>query len=145
MATCAGDTQVRVHDFEKKATIYVFNCHSRRVKRLESIHTEPFVFWSASEDGTIRQFDIRCPQHVRLFTYLCSNNNFKQSSSVTSPNVLIDLTRHIGGEAEAKCLAVNPVRPSMLAVGANDGYIRVFDRRILSLTSACPVFAQTAE
>ncbi len=77
MATCAGDTQVRVHDFEKKATIYVFNCHSRRVKRLESIHTEPFVFWSASEDGTIRQFDIRCPQHVRLFTYLCSNNNFK--------------------------------------------------------------------
>ena len=37
--------------------------------------------------------------------------------------------------AEAKCLAINPVRPEMLAVGANDPYVRVFDRRMLSCSS----------
>lgn len=38
----------------------------------------------------------------------------------------------MGGNAEAKCLAINPVRPEQIAVGANDPYIRLYDRRVLS-------------
>lgn len=35
--------------------------------------------------------------------------------------------------AEAKCVTVNPRRPEQLAVGANDAYARVFDRRMIKL------------
>lgn len=46
---------------------------------------------------------------------------------------LIDLQNHIGGSAEAKCVAVNPRRPEQLAVGASDAYARVYDRRMIKL------------
>uniref|UniRef100_A0A0X3NX51 26S proteasome non-ATPase regulatory subunit 7 n=2 Tax=Schistocephalus solidus TaxID=70667 RepID=A0A0X3NX51_SCHSO len=120
LATGAADAKVRVHDIEKKETVHVFGCHFGRVKRLETIESEPFVFLSAAEDGAVRQFDIRCPHNC---------------DTTSSPNVLVDLTSHAGSHAEAKCLAVNQMCPSMLAVGANDAFIRVYDRRMLSLRS----------
>jgi len=46
-------------------------------------------------------------------------------------NVLINLNEHVGPHAEAKCLSINPVRPELLAVGANDPYVRLYDRRML--------------
>ena len=50
-------------------------------------------------------------------------------------NVLVYLRTHLGHFAEAKCLAINPLRPEMLAVGANDPYVRLYDRRMIKLTS----------
>ena len=41
----------------------------------------------------------------------------------------------MGNYAEAKCLAVNPLRPELIAVGANDPYVRVYDRRMLTCRS----------
>lgn len=41
----------------------------------------------------------------------------------------------MGGSAEAKCLAINPVRPELIAVGANDPYVRLYDRRQISCKS----------
>ena len=62
-----------------------------------------------------RQFDLRCT-----------------STSTSAPNnILVNLTAHTGQAAEAKCLAINPLRPEMLAVGANDPYVRLYDRRML--------------
>lgn len=46
-------------------------------------------------------------------------------------NVLVNLNDHIGPHAEAKCLTMSPLRPELLAVGANDPYVRVYDRRML--------------
>lgn len=34
--------------------------------------------------------------------------------------------------AEAKCIAINPVRPELLAIGCNDPFVRVYDHRMLS-------------
>lgn len=70
--TGAGDSKIRVHDIDKKETLDIFSCHLGRVKRLATDPTEPFIFWSASEDGTIRQFDIRCPKNVSILF----NNRF---------------------------------------------------------------------
>jgi WD and tetratricopeptide repeat-containing protein 1 len=39
----------------------------------------------------------------------------------------------MGPHAEAKCVAVNPARPEYLAVGANDPFVRVYDRRMLAV------------
>ena len=50
-------------------------------------------------------------------------------------NVLINLNAHMGAQAEAKCLAINPVHTYQLAVGANDPYVRIYDRRMLDCKS----------
>lgn len=50
-------------------------------------------------------------------------------------NVLINLRRHAGRTAECKCITVNPSRPELLAVGASDPYVRIYDRRMIKLTN----------
>jgi len=44
---------------------------------------------------------------------------------------LLSLSSQVEPTTEAKCLAINPRRTEYLAVGANDPYARVFDRRML--------------
>jgi len=63
-----------------------------------------------------REFDLRAPE-------MCKTDR--------PQNVLINLNEHVGPHAEAKCLSINPVRPELLAVGANDPYVRLYDRRML--------------
>jgi len=80
----------------------------------------PPLFWSAGEDGLILQHDLRV-------SHTCT-------SGTTKPrNILLDLKSYIGGKGEAKCVAINPVRSELLAVGANDPYIRLYDRRMIKL------------
>ena len=113
----AADCHIHVHDVSTLETTQTFSCHAGRVKRLATAPNVPFMFWSASEDGTIMQFDLRCPEK--------SPNNCPR-------NVLINLNAYLGPSAEAKCLSVNPLRPELLAVGANDPYVRIYDRRMLT-------------
>ena len=104
--------------------LHAFTCSQgsarRRVKRLCSHTTSPFVFWSALEEGTIRQYDLRQPHR-------CQGNN--------SPckNVIVDLTASCGVSIEAKCLDLSPTNPNLLAVGSSDPYVRLYDLRKLSL------------
>ncbi|KAI0228941.1 WD and tetratricopeptide repeats protein 1 [Lamellibrachia satsuma] len=116
----AADCKICVHDLTAHETTHVFSCHAGRVKRLATAPNLPFIFWSAAEDGTIMQFDLRCPEMVK------SNNPH---------NVLINLNAHMGVQAEAKCLAINPVHTYQLAVGANDPFVRIYDRRMLDCKS----------
>ena len=66
-----------------------------------------------------RQFDLRAPES-------CGPN---------PKNVLVNLNAHLGSHAEAKCVAINALRPEQLAVGANDPYVRLYDRRMLTCKS----------
>ncbi|TGZ67110.1 hypothetical protein CRM22_004980 [Opisthorchis felineus] len=120
VVTGAADAKIHVHDITRMETRHVFSCHSGRIKRLANTPSEPFLFWSAAEDGTVRQFDLRDPT---------------QAGSAKPCNVLVNLHHHIGSFAEAKCLALNPLRPDLLAVGSNDPYVRLYDRRKITLTS----------
>lgn len=113
LASCAADGKVRVHDLTSSEIILSCSCHDSRVKRLVTAPGLPSMFWSAGEDGKILQFDLREPHHC------------------PSANVLVDLTAQFGTSAEAKCLAISPMRPEMLAVGSNDPYIRLYDRRLI--------------
>lgn len=67
-----------------------------------------------------RQFDLRAPHQ-------CSN---------VCSNVLVNLVNHLGRSAEAKCIAINPVNPDLIAVGANDPYVRMYDRRMIKPITA---------
>lgn len=71
-----------------------------------------------SQSVFFRQYDVRTP-------HSCSGD---------VNNVLVYLRTHLGHFAEAKCLTVNPVRPEVLAAGANDPYVRLYDRRMIRLT-----------
>jgi WD and tetratricopeptide repeat-containing protein 1 len=78
------------------------------------------LFFIFREDGVIIQHDLRNP-------HTCSSDNEKDR------NILVDLRKYIGAKAEAKCLTVNPVRTEHIAVGANDPFVRVFDRRMIKI------------
>lgn len=116
----AADCKIRVHDVNMREILHVFGCHAGRVKRLAIVPDQPHLFWSASEDGTIMQFDLRNPE-------MCKSDQPR--------NILVNLNEHIGPHAEAKCLAMSALRPELLAVGANDPYVRVYDRRMLHCRS----------
>lgn len=115
----AGDNKVRVRDLTLLEPMLVCHCHIGRVKRIATASTVPFLFWTAAEDGLILQYDVRAP-------HTCKTDE---------PNtVLINLINHMGRYAEAKCIAINPKKPELLAIGANDAYIRMYDRRMIKLS-----------
>lgn len=117
IATAAGDGRVMVQTVQnavdKEAPLLDCCCHVNRVKRLATTFDEPSMIWSGGEDGFVMQFDMR-EKHK------CQAKN----------NVLICLP-----EAEVKCITINPVRSHYLALGANDCYARLYDRRMIKLTS----------
>ncbi|XP_034937043.1 WD and tetratricopeptide repeats protein 1-like [Chelonus insularis] len=119
VATGAGDSGVRVHHLFIRDTFFECSCHTGRVKRIATSNSVPCVFWTAAEDGLILQYDMRVRHH-------CKSNDRR--------NVLIDLINHVGKKAEAKCIAVNPTRTELIAVGANDSYVRMYDRRMIKLS-----------
>ena len=96
--------------------IFKCRCHQSRVKRIAVAPELPSVFFSASEDGCIFQIDLREP-------HTCHTD---------SKIVLIDLKNH-QEYVETKCVAVNPRRPELIAIGCNDCYARIYDRRMISL------------
>ncbi|XP_066500011.1 WD and tetratricopeptide repeats protein 1 isoform X1 [Hoplias malabaricus] len=111
LVTGAADTKVHVHDLTAKETIHMFSDHTNRVKRIATAPMWPNTFWSAAEDGVIRQYDLR--------------------ESSKRSEVLIDLTEYCGQLVEAKCLAVNPRDNNYLAVGANGPFVRLYDIRMI--------------
>ncbi|KOC65400.1 WD and tetratricopeptide repeats protein 1 [Habropoda laboriosa] len=115
----AADGKVRVRDLTLFEPIFSCNCHIGRVKRIATATTVPFLFWSAAEDGLILQYDIRAPHN-------CKTNECN--------SVLVNLVNHMGRCAEGKCISVNPKKPELIAVGANDAYIRMYDRRMIKLS-----------
>lgn len=123
--TGAEDREIRLHDLTNFDTVQVWSCCNGRVKRLAVSNQSPFLTWSASEDGCIRQYDTR-ERHS------CSTDG-------RCRNVLIDLHSTCGssssqGYTQCKCLDVNSVKDEQLVVGGFDPYVRLYDRRILSIS-----------
>ncbi|XP_039314625.1 WD and tetratricopeptide repeats protein 1 isoform X3 [Solenopsis invicta] len=118
----AADCRIRVHDLTLSEPIFTCKCHKQRIKRIATVPSIPFLFWSAGEDGLFLQYDIRTP-------HVCKSNDH---------SVLVNLVYHTGCYAEGKCIAVNPRRPELIAIGANDAYVRMYDRRMIKLSQVPP-------
>ncbi|KAL5285981.1 WDTC1 family protein [Megaselia abdita] len=114
IATAAADKYIYVTDVNKKSSIWNCSCHTERVKRLATAPDNPFIFWSAGEDGFVFQFDIR-----------------ESHSSSHNKTTIVNLSDQCLPGGEAKCIAVNPRRSEFIAVGANDVYARLYDRRMI--------------
>ncbi|KAM7514516.1 hypothetical protein LguiA_004099 [Lonicera macranthoides] len=141
----AGDAEVRVfnlshlkergreeNDISPSA---LFQCHTKRVKKLAVEVGNPNVVWSASEDGTLRQHDFRegasCPP--------------AGSSNQECRNILLDL--RCGAKKSLadppkqsfalKSCDISSTRPHLLLVGGSDAFARLYDRRMLPPLSSC--------
>lgn len=144
VASGSADTEVRLFNLSRAQDKGIedsnvnlsahFQCHNRRVKKLAVEPGNPNVVWSASEDGTIRQHDIRettsCPpsesSHHECRNILLDLRCGAKKSLSDPPKLLLAL----------KSCDISSTRPHLLLVGGSDAFARVYDRRMLSLLSS---------
>ncbi|XP_059459761.1 protein ALTERED SEED GERMINATION 2 [Corylus avellana] len=141
----AGDAEVRLFNLSRLSgrgsddnvipPSALYQCHTRRVKKLAVEVGNPNVVWSASEDGTLRQHDFRegtsCPP--------------AGSSRQECRNVLLDLrcgAKRSLSDPPKQILAlkscdISSTRPHLLLVGGSDSFARLYDRRMLPPLSSC--------
>jgi len=116
LASGAGDCRICLLDVTSSTVLRAVAGHTGRVKRLAIAGDNPGLIWSGSEDGTVRQWDSR----------------EKWSESQVAQNTLVNLNTQVGRGSEVKCISICPGRTELLAVGGNDPYVRVYDRRMLT-------------
>ena len=119
-----------------------FACHTDRVKDVEVSRHEPSLFWSCSEDGTVRQYDIRMrngeqnasgSRNVLLHSpNLRYSSALRRASSGSTPFREAYIARYIKYQG-VNSIRVNPVRPELMAVSSQSPHVHVFDRRMVSL------------
>lgn len=83
--------------------------------------------------GLLQKTDLFCKYYPVKVLQICMSDFFRQydlreqHDCNTMSKVLIDLSRG----SEVKCISVHPTKPHYIAIGANDCYIRLYDRRKL--------------
>lgn len=135
----AGDAEVRLfhlsrlggggHEENAINPSALFKCHTRRVKKLAVEAGNPNVVWSASEDGTLRQHDLRegasCPPvgsaHQECRNILLDLRCGAKKSLSDTPKQTLAL----------KSFDISSTRPHLLVVGGSDAFARLYDRRML--------------
>ncbi|RDX91704.1 WD and tetratricopeptide repeats protein 1, partial [Mucuna pruriens] len=146
VASGAGDAEVRLFNlsrlsgsgFSDNAIITpsaLYQCHTRRVKKLAIENGNPNVVWSASEDGTLRQHDFRegtsCPpagsSHQECRNILLDLRSGAKRSLADPPKQVLAL----------KSCDISSTRPHLLLVGGSDAFARIYDRRMLPPLSSC--------
>ncbi|XWS25349.1 hypothetical protein CRYUN_Cryun27aG0061500 [Craigia yunnanensis] len=107
----------------------LYQCHTRRVKKLAVEFGNPNVVWSASEDGTLRQHDFRegtsCPSAGSSHQECC---NVLLELRCGAKRSLADHPRHT---LALKSCNISSTRPHLLLVGGNDAFGHLYDRRML--------------
>lgn len=141
----AGDSEVRLFNLSRLsgrgleenaiAPSALFQCHSKRVKKLAVEVGNPNMVWSASEDGTLRQHDFRegasCPpagaSHQECRNVLLDLRCGAKRSLADAPKQLLAL----------KSCDISLTRPHLFLVGGSDAFARLYDRRMLPPLTSC--------
>ncbi|WVF73160.1 hypothetical protein IAT40_007979 [Kwoniella sp. CBS 6097] len=124
VVSCAGDRDVRVMEVERLVRdsasgeldgsrgdgVTILRCHKDRTKRI-STENSPYLFLTVSEDGTVRQHDLRRPHTCRS----------------ECPDPLFYAPRGV----DLYSLSVSTVTPHMFAVAGRTDCAFVCDRRML--------------
>ncbi|PJF19507.1 hypothetical protein PSACC_00678 [Paramicrosporidium saccamoebae] len=107
--TVAGDALVKfvqVKDDGRAMVVRTWNNHHDRVKRITTEPLNPQIFMTASEDGTVREFDLRVPEQGNNCLADWSNEGISLNS-----------------------LSLSPLRPFLIAAAGTGPVIRFIDRR----------------
>ncbi|XP_020400929.1 DDB1- and CUL4-associated factor 8 isoform X2 [Zea mays] len=141
----AGDAEVRVFNMSRLSgrrpreismePTMVYQCHSKRVKKLAVELGNPNVVWSASEDGTLRQHDFReCSSCPRAGSANQECHNVLLDLRCGAKKSLADLPKH---PLALKSCDISSVCPHQIIVGGSDAFARLYDRRMLPPLSSC--------
>lgn len=104
-----GDGPVWHEHSSASCQIRQFNCHSSRVKRIQTEENSPDVFLTCSEDGTVRQHDLRT-------THVCGRR---------CPPPLVDYSRSL----EFYSLSLSKLRPELFVCAGTSPLAFLHDRR----------------
>ncbi|KAF2486605.1 WD40-repeat-containing domain protein [Neohortaea acidophila] len=134
VVTAAGDAEVRIFDLEhtgastapaylneRNTNCRVYRSHSDRVKRIVT-ESSPHLFLSASEDGTIRQFDTRQPSSAYPRTGRSGG-----TSDESGPPPLISYKRF---QLDLNTISCSPSQPHYIVLGGAHLYALLHDRRM---------------
>eukprot|EP01122_Echinamoeba_exundans_P001416 TRINITY_DN1147_c0_g1_i1.p1 TRINITY_DN1147_c0_g1~~TRINITY_DN1147_c0_g1_i1.p1 ORF type:complete len:618 (-),score=103.64 TRINITY_DN1147_c0_g1_i1:53-1906(-) len=138
VVSCAGDNQIRVFDIDRSRNLpahsisssfrtnaaalppyRVYDAHDGRTKKIAFDSERPdSVFFSASEDGTVRMFDMRTPFAESQRGRVASRSNY---------GVVVDL-RDSDETIEIYSVSVSG---NLIAAAGADPHVRIYDVRSL--------------
>ncbi|XP_060857378.1 WD and tetratricopeptide repeats protein 1-like [Metopolophium dirhodum] len=121
VATGSGDWSSHTYNVTTGQKLSSCICSQGIINRLAVANDSPGLYWCASEDGCISQHDMR-------MSHECATEKSKTT--------LVTIYGNLGEKIEAKCLDINQLRTEQLAVGANDQYVRLYDRRMIQSLSS---------
>ncbi|KAK5964935.1 hypothetical protein GCK32_002678 [Trichostrongylus colubriformis] len=103
LISAAGDHQVKMHDIDGlRGDEPITWTTGGRVKRLATAQDEPYLFWSASEDSYVREYDARTNAEKKLINT---------------------------EEKHVKSFAVCQGRTELVAVATDEAAVPIYDRR----------------
>jgi nuclear receptor interaction protein len=142
LVTAAGDAEVRIFDIEKathstsgarlflspsSTNAKVFRSHEQSVKKIVT-EASPFYFMTCSEDGTVRQFDIRQPDSTYPGRRSFRRIGPQIPSQGESPPPLISYEEY---GIELYTLSCSSSQPHYLALGGTHLHCFLHDRRMI--------------
>lgn len=116
IVSVGGDGLVQYHNVSPDGGHRIsasWHCHEDRAKKVDTEMCNPNWFVTCSEDGTIRQFDIREP-------HTCDENGCTTNIVATWQDEDVSLNS----------LSVSQLRPQYIACAGTGSIVRVIDRRI---------------
>jgi WD40 repeat protein len=125
IVSCSADGAVKHLDLET-ASIRPFNCHTDMAYEVAPDPENPNIFFTCSEDGTVRQIDLRLKD--RCDCEGCSHG------------IYIKLQRTRNRPIGILTMALRTLKPVSLSIGCADGFVRTYDRRMISEASQQPVY-----
>jgi nuclear receptor interaction protein len=114
---------------EGETNAKVFRCHTDTVKRIVTEDT-PFYFLTCSNDGDVRQWDVRQPSsaYPRAKDTLVPHWARDQDGSDNAPPPLISYSRH---GLDLNTVSCSPSQPHYIALGGAHLHCFLHDRRML--------------
>lgn len=141
IVSCAGDAEVRIFDIERVTPVAgtcqvlstgstnakVFRSHSASVKRIVT-EASPFYFLTCSEDGTVRQWDIRQPESAYPKSKVSMFGLVSDRTNDDTPPPLISYRDY---NIDLYTLSCSPSQPHYIALGGTHLHCFLHDRRML--------------
>ena len=155
VVTCAGDGEVRVFDIERAAATgsassvrgarfdnrykgvryytqnntngRVYRSHGDRVKRIVT-ESSPHLFLSCSEDGEVRQFDLRLPSSAYPAPSGSRSFGLSSDSGARVPPPLISYKKY---RLDLNTISCSGSQPHYIALGGAHLHCLLHDRRML--------------
>ncbi|ETW34074.1 hypothetical protein PFTANZ_05239 [Plasmodium falciparum Tanzania (2000708)] len=157
--TGAMDKQVHVYNIHDDSYKVIHNCHLKTVRHIATIPKEnKNIFWSSSDDGTVRQYDTR-EKHIcvspncrnviinlnrigdqyytqrnpeeRLYHRMKFQSHYTKNTYELIRAMNEQKFCNVNVPIQARCIAVNPIFNNYIGVCSNDMLSRVYDRRML--------------